>query len=1091
MDLAAGFDVVAAFAGTVDGLVTSITCALPLLVCVYLWRARGADVWARAEVYAKPDEYGERKRWDSSIRQPWNAWSSLSYYFAGVYVCRDIILRARSRAEPLNCVDASPQWQVAFGVGLLWTGIASFLFHASLTERWRKLDAGATMAVTVVPMVHSIYRALCSAFAQPAPSSYGSGAGNLELVFRPQPAGMPPLLEPLAFGMCVLGMVGCHVLAATPGWSDIVLVTNLVGHLLVEHTLLASTKTPQMNSSYVLYAALMLSGVALRAADVVVAKGVGVARPQRSVFTRVAWLGHFAWHVLTSLGIGVLVSSSSSEDFVEPYCQPRHDAPTSQGFDVLGALFGGLRTTLSGADTPQAAATAAATAELEATYRRGDWRFLPNYPLGHVQILDHEPWRREHVAIVAATTVLLILVRRLLAVLVPPLAVRVATALHGKDWHSGEHATHVDWRRFADNIHATILHVVTTAYAIVYLRAEVAGWRDDPSEWWAFVQPPLSAALKAFYLVELGITCEASLSMIHSVATGRAKDLPMVAHHVATLVVILAAFRFHFVRVGAAVLVLHDASDLPIDGIRISQALQIPWLLYVSAALSVASWAALRAWCFPRYIIHSAITRTAHIWPTYHFVPDAYILCGYAIYIIPLVLLWCLSCFWLAQIARKLATAAGGGKKQAAARSTKDGSSTSKNGSKGRSGGRRQWRWIAAAIAAVAAVLARDAGMGASGDPLPAHRFAVEAQPNLRTTACHYHTWDTVWSAPLMEHLHPTLPEDCDPYVASGCEAMTFDGAVWSRWTSHNWQYPLLAVPTYLVSIRLLQRYMASRPAIRLPYTVAAWNFFLSTFSFAGAAHCVPRLLFGHDGLLTAGFYASVCTHASSYGCGAVGLFVALFIYSKFAELLDTLFLLLRRNPLILLHWYHHASVLLYCWHSYASRIGTGLWYASMNYTVHALMYFYFGLTQCGPRARQLAKRCSVFVTLLQLLQMVGGITVTVASAIYHHQGRTCYVSLANSILGLLMYLSYFVLFAKLFYDHYLSQKGTPAAAGTSDAATSKGGSATGAAKADAYEKELFVGWAGKGGEPSEVAVAAYAAAEMVAQGRVVPLSSS
>ena len=109
---------------------------------------------------------------------------------------------------------------------------------------------------------------------------------------------------------------------------------------------------------------------------------------------------------------------------------------------------------------------------------------------------------------------------------------------------------------------------------------------------------------------------------------------------------------------------------------------------------------------------------------------------------------------------------------------------------------------------------------------------------------------------------------------------------------------------------------------------------------------------------------------------GEVGFFVALFIYSKLAELFDTLWLLLRKSPVILLHWYHHVTVLLYCWHSYSMRIGSGLWFASMNYTVHSIMYFYFGLTQCGPKGRRIAKKFSIAVTLLQLAQMVMGIAV-------------------------------------------------------------------------------------------------------------------
>ena len=44
-------------------------------------------------------------------------------------------------------------------------------------------------------------------------------------------------------------------------------------------------------------------------------------------------------------------------------------------------------------------------------------------------------------------------------------------------------------------------------------------------------------------------------------------------HHAATLLVMLAALRAGFVRVGAAVLFIHDATDLPIDATRLCQSL--------------------------------------------------------------------------------------------------------------------------------------------------------------------------------------------------------------------------------------------------------------------------------------------------------------------------------------------------------------------------------------------------------------------------------------------------------------------------------------------------------------------------------------
>jgi elongation of very long chain fatty acids protein 6 len=36
---------------------------------------------------------------------------------------------------------------------------------------------------------------------------------------------------------------------------------------------------------------------------------------------------------------------------------------------------------------------------------------------------------------------------------------------------------------------------------------------------------------------------------------------------------------------------------------------------------------------------------------------------------------------------------------------------------------------------------------------------------------------------------------------------------------------------------------------------------------------------------------------------------------SKVPETIDTLFIVLRRQKLIFLHWYHHATVLVYCFY--------------------------------------------------------------------------------------------------------------------------------------------------------------------------------
>jgi GNS1/SUR4 family len=93
-------------------------------------------------------------------------------------------------------------------------------------------------------------------------------------------------------------------------------------------------------------------------------------------------------------------------------------------------------------------------------------------------------------------------------------------------------------------------------------------------------------------------------------------------------------------------------------------------------------------------------------------------------------------------------------------------------------------------------------------------------------------------------------------------------------------------------------------PLVRRP--LIAWNFFLALFSFLGAVRTVPHLLYT---LASHGMYTTMCAPAEpSYGNGPVGLWTCLFVFSKLPELIDTVFLVLRKKPVIFLHWYHHIS---------------------------------------------------------------------------------------------------------------------------------------------------------------------------------------
>jgi hypothetical protein len=236
---------------------------------------------------------------------------------------------------------------------------------------------------------------------------------------------------------------------------------------------------------------------------------------------------------------------------------------------------------------------------------------------------------------------------------------------------------------------------------------------------------------------------------------------------------------------------------------------------------------------------------------------------------------------------------------------------------------------------------------------------------------------------------------------------------------------PLLASALYLVSIFVGQRIMRDRKAFDLKRALAGWNLLLALFSIIGTTRIVPHLLYG---LAINHHTYFFCRNAgASYGFGAEGLWANLFIWSKLFELIDTAFLVLRKKPVSFLHWFHHATVLLYCWHAGQYQMPTGIFFASMNYVVHCVMYFYYFLAAITK-----PPRWGKFVTVLQITQMFVGMFIT---AYHYYLLKTipnCDGSHENLLAAFVMYTAYMLLFVQFFVGRYVQSSGSAASTSAS-----------------------------------------------------------
>lgn len=226
---------------------------------------------------------------------------------------------------------------------------------------------------------------------------------------------------------------------------------------------------------------------------------------------------------------------------------------------------------------------------------------------------------------------------------------------------------------------------------------------------------------------------------------------------------------------------------------------------------------------------------------------------------------------------------------------------------------------------------------------------------------------------------------------------------------------PFIICGCYLGFIYKFSNYMKDKPAFKLKKSLIYWNSALCIFSFIGALETAPllfNLIYNSND-----FKDTICKNPSQLW--GKNPWVGLFVYSKIPELVDTFFIIARKRPLIFLHWYHHVTVLLYCWHSYAVEAPQSLYFIAMNYSVHAIMYGYYALSAMKIKPFWLPP---VMITSSQIMQMIVGLFVQY-SASYHYlynSNDSCTLNGTNIFWGGLMYASYLKLFCEFALNRYL-----------------------------------------------------------------------
>lgn len=145
-----------------------------------------------------------------------------------------------------------------------------------------------------------------------------------------------------------------------------------------------------------------------------------------------------------------------------------------------------------------------------------------------------------------------------------------------------------------------------------------------------------------------------------------------------------------------------------------------------------------------------------------------------------------------------------------------------------------------------------------------------------------------------------------------------------------------------------------------------------------------------------------------------------LFATSKFFELFDTAFIVLRKRKLLFLQYYHHMTSFIICWLFYFNFVPMLRWFQLMNYFIHSFMYSYYAAQSFRIKIPRLI---SISITSIQIIQMIIGLFMSIYTALITFNGYPCLtISKVYNIL-ILTYTSYLILFVNFFVKTYTTQK--------------------------------------------------------------------
>ncbi|TPX47228.1 very-long-chain 3-oxoacyl-CoA synthase [Synchytrium endobioticum] len=224
-------------------------------------------------------------------------------------------------------------------------------------------------------------------------------------------------------------------------------------------------------------------------------------------------------------------------------------------------------------------------------------------------------------------------------------------------------------------------------------------------------------------------------------------------------------------------------------------------------------------------------------------------------------------------------------------------------------------------------------------------------------------------------------------------------------------RFILITWGTYFATIISLKMYMQRREACRLNTATAIHN----------AALCIGSLFMfiltvidTFDRASKMGLSEIFFTTRPETVKGRLMWTMYMYYISKYQELLDTVILVLKKKPVIFLHWYHHAIIIFMVWTWLEFKILYSVLGMMANALVHVFMYYYYFVSSMGKTVW--FKR---YLTSGQIIQFIMSFLLSIPYVYYHYTLGRDTVSWIPFLFSMSVNGSFLLLFIQFYRRSY------------------------------------------------------------------------